>query len=155
MPSANAGRRLSAQMQTLNDRLAPDLRRPLADVILQITGTSILAETATDAGSRALYASHEAATTLYGLEYHTDAALLALEGAWYAEDFRGQKGERPSVNQLIEFGAARRAPVRPAAQSSGKANGRGPGGPRLSSAQEAARLVMEEITREQSDSAAG
>lgn len=122
--TATAGRREAARMKTLNAKLGAEVRRPLANVVLDITGTNELAATETDLGNAALYDAHEAAVTLYGLGYKTEPDLLALEPTWYQADFRGQKGERPTVKQLVAYAAKARAPVRQAAEA--RVNGGSP-----------------------------
>jgi hypothetical protein len=96
----------------LNAKLGPELRRPLADVVLQITGTAELANTDTANGQAALYAAHEAALTLHQLGYHAAADLLRAEEGWYAGDFRGKQGERPTLKQFVEWAAKAQAAPR-------------------------------------------
>ena len=88
------------------------MRRPLADVVLQITGTAELANTDTANGQAALYAAHEAAVTLHQLGYHAAADLLRAEEGWYAGDFRGKQGERPTLKQFVEWAAKAQAAPR-------------------------------------------
>lgn len=105
-------------MKGLNEKLGPKLRRPLADTLLQLTGTEALAETDTEAGSRALFAAHEGAVTLYQLGYRDASELLSVEEDWYGNDWRGKRGDKPSLPQFIEYAAGLRTGRRPAAQRS-------------------------------------
>ena len=110
--SRAARRPAAARLQALNAKLGPELRRPLADVVLQITGTAGLANTDTVNGQAALYAAHEAAVTLHQLGYHAAADLLRAEEGWYAGDFRGKQGERPTLKQFVEWAAKAQAAPR-------------------------------------------
>jgi hypothetical protein len=110
--SRTARRPAAARLQALNAKLGPELRRPLADVVLQITGTAELANTDTASGQAALYAAHEAAVTLHQLGYRAAADLLRAEQGWYANDFRGKQGERPTLKQFVEWAAKAQAAPR-------------------------------------------
>jgi hypothetical protein len=110
--SRTARRPAAARLQALNAKLGPESRRPLADVVLQITGTAELANTDTVSGQAALYAAHEAAVTLHQLGYHAAADLLRAEQGWYAGDFRGKQGERPTLKQFVEWAAKAQAAPR-------------------------------------------
>jgi hypothetical protein len=103
MASGNGnGRKEAARMSALNNKLGPQLRRVLADALLQITGNIDLANTETDAGQAALYAAHEAAIAVYQMGHKTAEDLLPAEDAWYESDFRGKRGERPTLKQFVE-----------------------------------------------------
>ena len=119
--SAGAGLQASARLQAFNGRLGPELRRTLADVVLQITGTAGLANTGTDSGDAALYAAHEAAITLHQMGYQGAGDLLRAEEGWYADDFRGRQGERPTLKQFVEWAARAQAAPRDAKRNGGKA----------------------------------
>jgi hypothetical protein len=95
---ASAGRNQAAKLQELNGKVSPELRTPLANVMLDMTGKRALA----DAGDETLlYDAHTRAAQLYLAGYKTETALLALEPAW-AEDWRG-KGGGGTLRQLAEF----------------------------------------------------
>jgi hypothetical protein len=96
------GRSYAEKMQALNDKLGPELRRMLADAILKITGEYDLANTETDAGTQALYAAHEAAVAVYQMGYKSAEDLMIAEDDWYANDFRGQRHERPLLTQFLK-----------------------------------------------------
>jgi hypothetical protein len=110
--SANHGRRLSGKMNALNNKLGPEIRRLLADVVLDILGTRELANTNTDAGDTVLYAAHDATVTLWDMGYRTEQNLLDLEAHWYANDFRGKKNERPTAKWLIEHASKKTSGTR-------------------------------------------
>lgn len=146
--SANTGRRLSGKLTKLNHKLGPELRTPLANVVLTILGTSDLANTNTDAGDAALYAAHEAVIALWGMDYRSEQQLLDLESNWYATDFRGQKNQNPTSKWLVEHASTMRGGSR-----SGRNNGSGPQSHgRESVALEALRLREEQVRQEELDS---
>ena len=90
--------------------------------MLQITGTAGLANTGTDSGDAALYAAHEAAITLHQMGYQGAGDLLRAEEGWYADDFRGRQGERPTLKQFVEWAARAQAAPRDAKRNGGKAH---------------------------------
>lgn len=93
-------------MKEMNGKLAPELRTPLANVVLDITGKRALADVPipTMNSERILDDAHEAAIALHGMGYKTESQVLALEPAW-AEDWRGKKGG--SFKQFVEFASER------------------------------------------------
>ena len=99
-PSSTAGRRAAATLTALNDQLAPALRRPLADAILNLTGKRALADAGGEVGDRLTQEAHAAAVTLYRMGLRTESEILALEPAW-AVDWRGKQGG--SITQFLAF----------------------------------------------------
>jgi len=90
----------------LNGKLAPELRTPIANVVLDILGKRALADAPipTLNSERVLADAHDCAIALYGMGYKTETQVLALEAAW-SQDWRGKKGG--SFAQFLAFASER------------------------------------------------
>lgn len=116
--SETAGRRAAQSLTTLNAQLSPALRRPLADVILDITGKRALADAGGPVGDGLTQDAHAAAVTLYRMGLRTESEILALEPAW-AADWRGVNGG--SIAQFQAFASEHLAGKhRPGGNGNGK-----------------------------------
>jgi hypothetical protein len=104
--SATYGREQARKLATLNGQLSPELRTPLADALLDVTGKRRLADVGGIEGDRLLLAAHEAAATLYRMGLKSESDILALEPAWN-EDWRGVSGG--TAKQFLEFVSERQA----------------------------------------------
>lgn len=104
--SASSGRAQVERLKKLNAQVSPELRTPLANVLLDITGKRAIAEIANTTGETILGEAHETAVALYQMGYKTESQILALEPAW-ADDWRGKKGG--SFKQFLEFASERLA----------------------------------------------
>lgn len=98
--SATSGRDLATKLTKLNQTLAPELRTPLADALLDVTGKRALADSGSTEGDRLRMAAHEAADVLYRMGVKSESDILALEPAWN-EDWRGVSGG--TAKQFLEF----------------------------------------------------
>jgi hypothetical protein len=98
--SSGNGYKAAAEMQERNGKLGPELRVPLANMILKITGQFDLANT--NEGQSTLNAAHDAAIAVYAMGLKFEDALMAVEDDWYSSDFRGQKGQRPTLKQFLD-----------------------------------------------------
>ena len=102
--SASSGREQVERLKRMNAQVSPELRTPIANVVLDLTGKRALADSGTTAGDRLVDEAHEAAIALYRTGYKTESQVLALEPAW-VQDWRGQKGG--SLKQFVEFASER------------------------------------------------
>lgn len=117
--SSGNGYKAAAEMQARNGKLGPELRVPLANMLLKIAGLNHLADVEED--NKLLCEAHDIAIEVYGIGYKTEDDLMAAEDDWYARDFRGQKGDRPTLAQFRKYAATykagkRVAPAPPAAE---------------------------------------
>ena len=117
--SATFAREQSTRLGRLNAQVAPALRTPLANAILDMTGKRALADAGGAESERVLAAAHEAAVTLYQMGVKSESALLALEPEW-RDDWRGCNGG--TAKQLLEFVSERQGGKQPSKRSNG--NGR-------------------------------
>jgi len=98
--SASYGREQAARLAKLNGQVAPALRTPIANALLDVTGKRRLADVGGAEGDKLLLTAHEAAVTLYQMGVKSESDVLALEPAW-REDWRGLKGG--TFKQFLEF----------------------------------------------------
>lgn len=129
--SASSGRAQVERLKRMNAQVSPELRTPIANVVLDMTGKRALADIGNDAADRLVAEAHESAIALYQMGYKTESQVLALEPIW-AEDWRGKNGG--SLKQLVEFASERLA---------GRSNGKSGSG-REPVAIQAMRIVIAE-----------
>jgi hypothetical protein len=98
--TATYGQTQARKLQTLNGQVSAELRTPLANALLDVTGKRRLADVGGAEGERLLMAAHEAAVTLYRMGLKSESDILALEPAWN-EDWRGVNGG--TAKQFLEF----------------------------------------------------
>jgi hypothetical protein len=108
-PSVSSGRKVAADMQALNDKVSAELRIPIVNVLLDITGLRALVDTIgptnktlDEQAEIILNDAHTKAITLFEMGYKTDADLLELEPLWYT-NWQGKDGSKPTMKQFVEF----------------------------------------------------
>lgn len=105
--STSNGYKAAAEMQARNGKLGPELRVPIANMLLKIAGLNHLADVEED--NKLLCEAHDIAIEVYGIGYKTEDDLIAAEDDWYTHDFRGQKGDRPTLAQFRKYAATYKA----------------------------------------------
>lgn len=98
--SASSGRTIAERLKTMNSKVSPALRLPLANALVDVTGKRAIVDSGTTAGDKVFDDAQEQAVVLYGMGIKSETQVLELEPAW-AIDWRGKSGG--TFKQFVEF----------------------------------------------------